>query len=67
MGKEEALAIIRKYDDESDAYKALVAHGDAVAKKVREILTRNPCLDVDSNFLEEVAYLYDGSVEYSLV
>jgi uncharacterized protein len=60
MGKEKALEILKRYYDESSiAYQAIVAHGDAIAKKAKSFLARNSELGLDNELIIEAAYLHD--------
>ena len=56
----EPLAIIRKYyNPESEAYRVLVAHSEAVAKKALAVAQRVEHLRPDLRFIEEAALLHD--------
>jgi uncharacterized protein len=60
MGKARAIEIVKKYYSESGiAYQALVAHGDAIAKKAESFIRRNPELGLDEELIMEAAYLHD--------
>jgi uncharacterized protein len=54
------IKIIQKYYDvDSIAYKLLITHGNAVAKKALEIAKRIPQYNPDLKFIEEAAILHD--------
>lgn len=54
------IKIIQKYYDvDSVAYKLLITHGKAVAKKALKIAKRIPQYNPDLQFIEEAAILHD--------
>jgi len=54
------IKIIRKYyKTDSKAYKFLISHSIAVAKKALEIAKKVPELEPDLKFIEEAAMLHD--------
>jgi uncharacterized protein len=60
MGKDRAIEILKKYYSESGiTYQALIAHGDAIARKAESLFPRNPQWGLDENLIMEAAYLHD--------
>jgi uncharacterized protein len=60
MGKVRAIEILKKYYSESGiTYQALVAHGDAIARKAERFIQRNHELGLDEELIIEAAYLHD--------
>lgn len=54
-----AFLISKYYKPESKAYKILVGHSQAVAKKALTIALKHPELNPDLAFIEEAALLHD--------
>lgn len=60
MGRDKAITILKRhYRPETAAFKVLVAHGDAIRKKAMTLIEKNPRFDVDTDLIEESAYLHD--------
>lgn len=60
------IKIIEKYyNRESKAYKILICHSKAVAKKALELASKHPELNLDSQFLEEACILHDIGIFYT--
>jgi uncharacterized protein len=54
---------LKKYYSESGiTYQALVAHGDAIARKAESLIRRNHELGLDEELIVEAAYLHDIGV-----
>lgn len=60
------ISIIKKYyNPNSDAYKILLCHSKAVARKALKIASTHPELNVDTHFLEEACLLHDIGIFYT--
>lgn len=60
MGKAHAIEILKKYYPESSlTYQALVAHGDAIARKAEAFILRNHTVGLNEDLVMEAAYLHD--------